>query len=71
MLFLSLMSGSIATRVIEDRWDIGLGDALRIVAMLVLVPGIVSDRPRVHAAQVLCLMILLVVALLRVASPIG
>lgn len=71
MLFLSLMSGSIATRVIEDRWSIGLGDALRIVAMLVLVPGIVSDRPRLHAAQVLCLMMLLGVALLRVASPIG
>jgi hypothetical protein len=71
MLFLSLLSGSIATRVIEDRWDMGLGDVLRIVAMLVLLPGIVSDRPRLHAAQMLCLILLLVVALQRVAIPIG
>jgi hypothetical protein len=71
MLFLSLMSGSTATRVIEDRWDMGLGDALRIAAMLALLPGIASDRPRVHAAQVFFLVILLVVALLRVVNPIG
>jgi len=70
MLLLALMSGSIAVRVIEGRWDIGLGDALRIAAMLVLVPGIFSRRPRLHSAQMLCLMVLLVVALQRVAAPI-
>ena len=71
LLFLSLLSGSIATRVIEDRWDMGIGDALRITAMLILVPGIVSDRPRMHAAQVFCLLTLLVVAVSRVVDPIG
>ena len=68
MLFLSLLSGSIATRVIEDRWNMGFGDALRISAMLVLLPGLVSNRPRVHAAQVFLLLIL-VLTLLRVSVP--
>ena len=71
LLLLALLSASIGVRAIEGRWNIALADVLRFVAMVTLVPGIVSRRPAIHATQMIVLMLILVVALLRVADPIA
>jgi len=71
LLLLALLSGSIGVRAIEGRWNISLADALRFAAMVILLPGIVSRRPAIHATQMIVLMLILVVALLQVAEPIA
>ena len=71
LLLLALLSGSIAVRAIEGRWNISLADVLRFAAMMTLLPGIVSRRPAIHATQMIVLMLIRVVALLRVADPIA
>ena len=69
-LLLALLSGSMAVRAIEGRWNISLADVLRFAAMVTLLPGIISRRPAVHATQMIVLMLILIVAPLRVADPI-
>lgn len=71
LLFLAILSGSIAVRVIEGRWDMSTGDMLRIVIMVMLVPGIASARPAIHAVQMVCLLAPVLLALQRTVSPIG
>jgi hypothetical protein len=71
LLLLALLSGSMAVRAIEGRWNITLADVLRFAAMVTLLPGIVSRRPAIHATQMIVLILILVVALLRVAEPIA
>ena len=71
LLLLALLSSSVAVRAIEGRWDISLADVLRFAAMVTLLPGIVSRRPAIHATQMIVLMLILIVALLRVADPIA
>jgi hypothetical protein len=71
LLFLSVLSGSIAVRVIEGRWTMTAGDLLRIGIMLVLLPGILSRRPVIHAGQMVCLLLLALLAVQRIVSPIG
>ena len=71
LLLLAVLSGSVAVRAIEGRWDISLADVLRFAAMVTLLPGIVSRRPAIHATQMIVLMLILVVALLQVAEPIA
>jgi len=71
LLLLALLSGSMGVRAIEGRWNISLADVLRFAAMVTLLPGIVSRRPAIHAAQMIVLMLILVVALLQVAEPIA
>jgi hypothetical protein len=39
--------------------------------VLILVPGIVSLDPRVHAAQAVLLLLVIVIAITYVAQPIG
>jgi len=71
LLLLALLSGSIGVRAIEGRWNISLADVLCFAAMVILLPGIVSRRPAVHATQMIVLMLILAIALLQVAEPIA
>ena len=71
LLLLALLSGSTSLRVIDWRWDIITEDMLRIVVMVVLLPGVVSRHPRVHAAQMICLLLIALLALERVVAPIS
>ena len=71
LLLLAVVSGSVAVRAIEGRWDISLADVLWFAAILTLLPGIVSRRPAIHATQMIVLMLILVVTLLQVAEPIA
>lgn len=71
LLLLALLSGSIAVRVLDGRWDIIAEDILRIVIMLILLPGIVSRSPGIHAVQMICLLLVALLALQRVVAPIG
>jgi hypothetical protein len=44
---------------------------VRLVALAVLVPGIVSRRPQVHAVQVVLLLVLLGFAVTELRRPIS
>lgn len=71
LLLLAVLSGSIAIRVIETRWNMAADDLLRIVVMLILLPGIISRRPRIHEGQMICLLAVVLIALLWIVAPIG
>ena len=71
LLFLALLSGSIAVRTVAGRWSMSQVDLLRIATMLILLPGIFSRRPGIHAAQMICLLLVLVLAIGRVVAPIS
>jgi len=71
LLLLAVLSGSIGVRVIEAHWNMAADDALRIVIMLILLPGIISRRPVIHAGQIICLLAVVLIALLRIVAPIG
>lgn len=70
-LLLATLSGSIGVRAIAERWDMNQTDLLRIAAMLILLPGIVSRRPGIHAAQAICLLLIMMLAMQRVVAPIS
>lgn len=71
LLLLALLSSSTAVRVIDGRWDIIAEDMLRIVIMLILLPGIVSRRPGLHTVQMIFLLLVALLALQRIVAPIG
>lgn len=71
LLFLALLSGSIAVRIVAGRWNMNPVDLLRIATMLILLPGIFSRRPGIHATQMICLLLVLALAIQRVVAPIS
>jgi hypothetical protein len=66
-----LAAGAAATQVIEGRQDLSLPGVVRLSMVAVLVPGIFSRRPAVHAAQALLLVVAMIIAVSFVAAPIG
>jgi hypothetical protein len=71
LLLAVLICGTVAQLVIEGRPDFVGPGAVRAAMALVLLPGIVSRRPGVHAAQAIALVIVMIVAVSYVARPIG
>lgn len=66
-----LVAGAAAQHVIEGRADFTGAGAVRAFMALVLLPGIVSVRPAVHATQAVLLGVVVVIAVSYVAQPIG
>jgi len=61
----------VAAILILDRWSPEPWLTVRLVALAVLVPGIVSRRPQVHAVQVVLLLVLLGFAVTELRRPIS
>ena len=71
LLALAVVLSTVAAGLILNRWAPGESWlAVRLVALAVLIPGIVSRRPQVHAAQVVVLMILLSFVVAELRRPI-
>lgn len=66
-----LVTGALAHLVIEGRFDLSGARGVRAAMALVVVPGIVSLSPRVHAVQAVLLALVMLVTVSYVARPIG
>ena len=66
-----LVAGAASQHVIEGRADFAGAGAVRAVMALILLPGIFTDRPGVHAVQAVLLGGIMVIAVSYVAMPIG
>lgn len=71
LLLAVLASATAAQLVIEGRPDFSGGGSVRLAAALILVPGILSRRPLVHAMQAALLALVMLYAVNYVARPIG
>jgi hypothetical protein len=71
LLLAVLVSGAAAQLVIEGRPDFSGAGGVRAAAALILLPGIVSRRPAVHATQAALLALVMLYAISYVAQPIG
>ena len=66
-----LVVGGLAHVVIEGRVDLSGSRGLRAAIALILLPGIVSLNPRVHAAQAVLLTLTVAIGISYIARPIG
>jgi len=71
LLLAVLVTGAVAHLVIEGRLDLSGARGVRAAMALILIPGIVSLDPRVHASQAMLLALVIVFAISYVAQPIG
>jgi hypothetical protein len=66
-----LVVGGLAHVVIEGRFDLSGSRGLRVALALILLPGIVSLKPRVHAVQAVLLALVVAIGITYLARPIG
>jgi hypothetical protein len=66
-----LVAGALAHHVIEGGFDLSGARGVRASMAAILVPGIISVHPKVHAAQAALLLLVMAIAVSYVAQPIG
>jgi len=66
-----LVAGALAHYVIEGSFDLTGARGVRAAMAVILVPGIISRHPTVHAAQAVLLLLVMAVAVSYVAQPIS
>ena len=71
LLLAVIVTGALAHYVITGQLDFAGGRGIRAALAAILVPGIVSLRPAVHAAQATLLLLVMAVAVSYVAQPIS
>ncbi len=71
LLALSVALSTVAAGLILDRWSTEPWLTVRLVALALLLPGIVSRRPRVHALQAVLLLVLMSFAVTELRRPIS
>jgi hypothetical protein len=57
--------------VVEGRLDVSGARGVRLAVALIVLPGLVTVNPRVHAAQALLLVLVMAIAVSYVAKPLG
>ena len=67
----SIALSTVAGGLILDGWSAERWLIVRLIALALIVPGIVSQRPRVHAVQVVLVMLLLSFAITELRRPIS
>ena len=68
---MSIFEFLLAHLVIEGRFDLSGARGVRAAMAAILVPGIISRHPTVHAVQAALLLLIMLVAVSYVARPIG
>ena len=68
---LSIALSTVAGGLILGGWSAERWLIVRLIALALIVPGIVSQRPRVHAVQVVLVMLLLSFAITELRRPIS
>lgn len=71
LLFAVLLLSSLGQHFIDESTQLGATDALRAVIALILVPGMLTRSRRVHAIQVVALLVLVALGVSYVSTPIG
>lgn len=71
LLLAVLVAGALAHYVIEGQLDLTGARGVRAAMCLILVPGIISRNPRVHAVQATLLVLVMAFAATYVAQPVG
>jgi hypothetical protein len=71
LLLAVLVAGAVGQYVIEGALDLRGGRGVRAAMALILIPGIVSKRPVIHAMQAMLLLVIMIIAVSYVAMPIG
>jgi hypothetical protein len=71
LLLAVLVASALAHLVIEGQFDLSGARGVRVAMSVILVPGIVSLNPRVHAAQSVLLSCIMLIAVTYVAAPVG
>jgi hypothetical protein len=71
LLFTVLVAGALAHYVIAGQFDFSGGRGIRGAMAAILLPGIISLRPAVHAVQAVLLLLVMTIAVSYVAQPIG
>jgi hypothetical protein len=66
-----LVAGALAHHVIEGDLDLTGARGVRAAMGLILVPGIISRHPTVHAVQAALLLLVMAIAVSYVAQPVG
>ena len=66
-----LVAGALAHYVIEGSLDLTGARGVRAAMAAILIPGIISLRPAVHAVQAALLLLVMAIAASYVAQPIG
>ena len=71
LMFAALVIGVLAHLFIEGQLDLTGARGVRAAVLLVLLPGILSNHPKLHGVQAVLLLVILAVAVTFVARPIG
>jgi len=71
LLLAVILAGALAHYVITGQFDFAGGRGIRAALAAILIPGIVSLRPAVHAVQAALLLLVMAVAVSYVAQPIS
>jgi hypothetical protein len=66
-----VLAGALAHYVVEGRFDVSGARGVRLSVALIVLPGIVTVNPRVHAAQAVLLVVVMAIAVSYVAKPLG
>jgi hypothetical protein len=66
-----VVAGTLSHFVIEDSFDLSGARGIRASIALILLPGIVSLNPRLHAAQAALLCLAIAIAAAYLSQPIG
>ena len=71
LMLAALAIGVLAHLFIERRLDLTGARGVRAAVLLVLLPGILSDNPKLHGVQAVLLLVILAIGVTFVARPIG
>ena len=66
-----VIAGTLSHFVIESEFDFSGGRGVRASLILILLPGIISLNPRLHAAQAALLFAVIAIAASYLSQPIG
>jgi hypothetical protein len=66
-----VVAGALSHIVIENKFDLSGGRGVRVSLVLILLPGIISLNPRLHAAQAVLLSVVIIIAASYLSQPIG
>ncbi len=66
-----VVAGALTHVVVEGRLDVTGARAVRLAMAVILVPGLITLNPRVHAMQAVLLALVMLFAVSYVAKPLG
>ncbi len=71
LLLGAVVAGALSHFLIEDKFDLSGARGVRVSLILILLPGIVSRNPRVHAVQAVLLFAAIAMAASYLSQPIS